>query len=172
LTWLSNIFSEPSDQAKLVAILTSAIVAVLIVLLNQWFLSKRAKRELLIEKVEELYLISGEYVKCCTNLLIPIQGNTNSNIIANYDFPHELPLELTESINRMQMICGLYFSNQHFKTEDYVIENMPLFEIIKKKIRASDGELLTAFEQSREHIEESRDKLFKLCNVLMKKYGH
>jgi hypothetical protein len=172
LTWLSNIFSAPSDQARLIAILISAIVAVLVVLLNQWFMTKRAKRELLIEKVEELYLVSGEYIKCCTNLLIPIQGNTTSNIIANYDYPQELALELTMSINKMQMLCGLYFSSHNFRTEEYVIENMPLFKIIKKKIRASDGELLTAFDKSRDHIEDSRDKLFKLCNELMKKHGH
>jgi len=169
---LSNIFSEPSEQARLIAILISAIVAVLVVLLNQWIMTRRAKRELLIEKIEELYLASEKYIKCCTNLLIPIQGNITSSIITNYDYPQNLALELTESINKIQMICGLYFSSRIFKTEEFVIENMPLFRIIKKKIRASDGELLTAFEQSREHIEDSREKLFKLCNVLMKKYGH
>ena len=65
MNWILEVFSDKSDQARLVAIVISAVVAILVVLLNQWFLSRRSRRELLIEKIEELFSASNEYVSVC-----------------------------------------------------------------------------------------------------------
>ncbi len=69
MNWIIEIFADKSDQAKLVAILISAVVAIFVVLLNQWFVSRRSKRELLIEKIEELFSASNEYVSACRELM-------------------------------------------------------------------------------------------------------
>jgi len=172
LNWLLEIFTDRSDQARLVAILISAVVAVLIVLLNQWFLSRRAKRELLIEKVEELFSVSNQYTKACKGLINSLTDQDLSNLGKNFDLPMELVLEVNGAINRMQMICGLYFRRYPFSPEEYYIWNMPILEIAVKEKVVSDDKAFIAHEESMNHLEISRHKLDSLCESLMRKYGH
>ncbi len=163
-----------------IAILTSAITAITVVFLTQWFLSCRAERELIIKKVEELFLASAEYAKCCTNLLIWVQENEplwvqenephDSN--ADSDILHLLTLELTDSINKMDMICGLYFKGQSFSINEYLINNMPIIEMVKNKTNIPKDKWVNAFNDSKDHIGASRSKLHKLCKALMESYGY
>lgn len=53
--WIAEIFQKPSDRAQFIAILISSIVAVSVVLLNQHFNRKNARRSLNIEKTERFY---------------------------------------------------------------------------------------------------------------------
>ncbi|MGR2884489.1 hypothetical protein ABMX65_22360 [Vibrio vulnificus] len=57
MDFLSSIFAEKAQQAQLISIGVSAFVALIVVLLNQWFLSRRARKEVYIKKIEELYRI-------------------------------------------------------------------------------------------------------------------
>ena len=172
MMWLFEIFSEKADQARLITILLSATVAVLIVLLNQWFISRRSKRELLIEKIEELYLASSHYIKVCTNILNSIAKHKNSEGNKDFNLSEELSIEITEAINRIEMICGLYFEEEKINSEDFYIHNMPIVDIVTKKKQIAEDVSWAAHEKSREHILVSREKLSNLCNKLMKKYGH
>jgi len=55
MQWLTEIFSSSSDQARLVTTLLVAAIAIAVVFINQWFASRRARKDKLIEKLEELY---------------------------------------------------------------------------------------------------------------------
>lgn len=55
MQWLMGVFEASSDQARLVTTILAAIIAVSVVLLNQWFNTKRARKETLIKKIEEIY---------------------------------------------------------------------------------------------------------------------
>ena len=55
MQWLSEIYGSTSDQARLVTTLIAAVIAIMVVFINQWFNSRRARKEKLIEKLEELY---------------------------------------------------------------------------------------------------------------------
>lgn len=121
MNWFLEIFSDKSDQARLIAILISAVVAILVVLLNQWFLSRRSRRELLIEKIEELFSASNDYVSACRELMdssIP-QGSEQSD--KYYEYPSISVNKLNDSITKMQMICGLYFREETFSPEEFYI---------------------------------------------------
>jgi hypothetical protein len=172
LNWIIDIFSSKSDQARLVAILVSALVAILVVLLNQWFLSRRSKRELLIEKVEDLFSASNEYIAACRELMRSLSEPNLNSSDKPYEYPKGSLIKLNDSITKMQMICGLYFRSEKFSPESLHISNMPIFDIAYKVKTLQEGEGHIKSEQSREHIIKSRDKLDKLCKKLMKKYGH
>ncbi|MBU1424551.1 MAG: hypothetical protein KKH12_15580 [Gammaproteobacteria bacterium] len=55
MQWLASIFEATSDQARLATTIIAAIIAIAVVLLNQWYNSKRARKETLIKKIEEIY---------------------------------------------------------------------------------------------------------------------
>ncbi|WP_299595634.1 hypothetical protein [uncultured Microbulbifer sp.] len=170
MSWIFEVFSEKSDQARLVAILISAVVAVMVVLLNQWFLSRRAKRELLIEKIEEIFTASNEYIASCRELLAAL-NNSNSQE-EYYEYPEESVNKLNDSITKIQMICGLYFNSESFNAEDFRIWRMPILEIAHKGKILPEGETHMAYEDSKIHIHTSREKLDDLCKSLMRRYGH
>jgi hypothetical protein len=55
MQWLVTIFESTSDQARLATTIIAAIIAIAVVLLNQLFNARRARKEKLVGKVEEIY---------------------------------------------------------------------------------------------------------------------
>jgi hypothetical protein len=172
LNWLFEIFSEKSDQARLITILISAVVAVSVVLLNQWFLSRRSKRDLLIEKIEELFEASNEYVAACRELMDSLTEQSADLRQEYFNYPASAVNKLNDSITKMQMICGLYFRSEKFDHNKFYIWNMPVLEIAHKGKTLPEGEAHMAHEDSSAHIRKSREELDELCKKLMRKHGH
>lgn len=48
--WIGTVFSTSSDIARFVTVVFSAVVAVLILILNQYFINKRERRNLISTK--------------------------------------------------------------------------------------------------------------------------
>jgi hypothetical protein len=172
LNLLFEIFSDKSDQARLIAILISAGVAVCVVLLNQWFLSRRSKRDLLIKKIEELFEASNEYVAACRELMESLSEQRADLRQEYFSYPASAVNKLNDSITKMQMICGLYFRSDKFDPDKFYIWNMPILEIAHKGKMLPEGEAHMAHEDSRTHIRKSREELDELCKKLMRKHGH
>jgi hypothetical protein len=177
LNWIIDIFSDKSDQARLVTVVLSALVAVFVVLLNQWFNSRRSRRDLLIEKIEELFETSNEYIAACRELLDFLKApNTSVKHLhsgpQNQDLPKNSVNKLNDAVTKMEMICGLYFKSAKFDPKDYYISNMPVLEMMVKDKFVIEGRALVAFEESAAHVVESRKSLDKLCKDLMVKHGH
>ena len=172
MNWIIEIFADKSDQARLVAILISAVVAIFVVLLNQWFVSRRSKRELLIEKIEELFSASNEYVSACRELMEALSQQGIDHPERYYEYPSESVNKLNDSITKMQMICGLYFRAEKFSPDDFYIWRMPILEIAHKEKYLPEGKGHMAYEDSKAHIRTSREKLDDLCKRLMRKHGH
>ncbi|MGL1260233.1 hypothetical protein ACSTKG_00760 [Vibrio parahaemolyticus] len=61
MDWFLKVFSEPRQQAQLVSIVVSALMAIFVLLLNQWFSNRKMLKELRIEKIETLYVSINEY---------------------------------------------------------------------------------------------------------------
>lgn len=57
----------PLTIVTLSAALISAAVALIVAVISQWALSRRAKRELLTKKLEELYLVLNDAASDCVN---------------------------------------------------------------------------------------------------------
>ncbi|MFC4258870.1 hypothetical protein ACFOZ5_07480 [Marinobacter lacisalsi] len=177
LNWIIDIFADKSDQARLVTVVLSALVAIFVVLLNQWFNSRRSRRGLLIEKIEELFETSNGYIAACRELIDSLEEpKTSAQHLhsgpQNQDLPKSSVNKLNDAVTKMEMICGLYFTSARFEPKDYYISNMPVVEIMVKNKFVTDGRALVAFEQSEAHVVESRKSLDKLCRDLMAKHGH
>ena len=61
MDWFLQVFSEPRQQAQLVAIVVSACIAILVLLLNQWFINRKSRKDLHIQKIESLYESINQY---------------------------------------------------------------------------------------------------------------
>lgn len=61
------IIQNPPATITLSAALISAAVALIVTAISQWALSRRAKRELLTKKLEELYLVLNDAASDCVN---------------------------------------------------------------------------------------------------------
>ena len=81
-------------------------------------------------------------------------------------------LDLTASINKIDMLCALYFKGQKFNTQEYDIGYMPIIEITRKKKRITDESWLDAFNISNQYINDNRIKLHDLCKKLMDSHGY
>lgn len=88
--WFSLAFAEPKEQARLFMVLISTFLAITILLLNQWFITRRARKERLIEKLEEL--TTAVHGFCSESLEINrllslghINNETNSNSLRQFN---------------------------------------------------------------------------------------
>jgi len=61
IEWFTKVFSQDGDIAKLLTMIISAIVAMLVVFLNQGMIKKRERRVFLSSKIEELYGVVNEF---------------------------------------------------------------------------------------------------------------
>jgi hypothetical protein len=170
LNWILEIFSDKSEQAKLIAILISSLVAISVVLLNQWFTSRRTKKDLLVEKIEELFSTSHDYIKACKELLEAL-SNPEYNT-PYYSYPKDSKIKFEDSLRKLEMICGLYFPKEGFSIEEFYMWRMPILEIAHKGKFLEEGEGTLILHDSWEHVRKSESYFGELCKKLMKKHGH
>ncbi|MGI2131721.1 hypothetical protein ACRN93_10425 [Shewanella baltica] len=166
--YLIELFSEKSDQVRLVTFLLSALLAVFVVLINQYINTKRNKRDFLLSKIEDLYKASIEYTNLCTEILDDVQHQ-------KVDFPSvnkEHKKEIQNILRKMEMLCGLYFPESRFDTNDYRLWNMEVLEHLGEGKYAEESELHCMWEDARQHIVNSDAKLAVICSNLMKSHGY
>ena len=166
--YLIELFSEKGDQVRLVTFLLSALLAVVVLLINQYINTKRNKRDLLLTKIEDLYRTSINYTNTCTEILDDVQYQ-------KIDYPSvnkEHRREIQNILRKMEMLCGLYFPDSGFDTNDYRLWNMQILEYIEKGKQAEEGELHCMWEDARQHIVNADAKLAVICSNLMKLHGH
>ncbi|MDC3214522.1 hypothetical protein NQU47_18320 [Pseudoalteromonas distincta] len=112
LTWLCSIFAEKAQQAQLITILITAAMAIVVVLLNQYFLTKRARKEIYIKKIEEFHSLIIEY-EVAGNRFIYAKSNND------YEGLKQHGETVDNAIVKMSMIIELYFPSVSFKESDY-----------------------------------------------------
>ncbi len=100
MEWFLEIFDDTSDRARFFAILISSIVAVSVVLLNKHLERKAARRDLFIEKLEDIAI----EVRSLNDLL---------ETLISHDVMVASPqvVKIISSIDRIQVLRLLYFPN-------------------------------------------------------------
>ena len=169
--------TSASDQARILAILVSAlaivvsaIIAIAVVILNQYFLTNRAKKSRMLEKIECLTLVSAQYTQDCLSLLTWVNNNKMER---QSGLPTALNHAIEDSVNKMQMICCLYFRKQGFDVQDYYMYKIPVVEALRRgKEIPDEGFWQEIMDDSHKHVQVNRCKLHKLCQDLMKMHGH
>ena len=85
IEWFQEIFQSSSDKARLISILISALVAIFVLLLNQWFTNRRERNKLISEKIEEMYLTSIDYTNSAHQMLKDLQLKKSQNSAGYHD---------------------------------------------------------------------------------------
>lgn len=149
IAWLSTIFSEKAQQAQLIAIIISAIIAISVVCLNQYFLSKRAKKDIYMKKIEEFYNSILQYEQAGYEHILgdctPEELNNHSRMI-------------NDAVDKMEMIIHLYFSSLDF-IEKYYREPFD---------QDKTSNYIEAISKLDERVQELKSK----SRILMKRYQH
>lgn len=170
--YVIELFSDKADQVRLVTFLLSALLAVTVLLINQWFTSRKARREYLIGKIEELSKLSIEYTELCSEILDDIR---KQDMDPSTDFPTVTVAHFNRVqslIRQMELICGLYFPTSGFDSNNYRLWNMAILEHLEKGWYAEDGVTTCMWEDAKQHIIDSDAKLAVACSRLMKRYGY
>ena len=149
----------------------SAVVAILVVLLNQWFVARRVRKELLLSKIEELYVASSEYVTACRNILYALKEDEHRSEHGYFNPPRNLVDEIGDSLSKIEMICGLYFPEIIFDPDKYGVWNMEIIKAAEKGTFPSEEEGYMMHEDAWQHVRNSRATLDILCGDLMREYG-
>ncbi|EDP60808.1 hypothetical protein AND4_07809 [Vibrio sp. AND4] len=166
--YILELFSAKEDQVKLITFVFSALLAVGVLLTNQYFSKRRARQEYLLKKIEGLAQLSIEYTDICTEILDDIQSQ-------RVDYPtvsREHRRRLIANIRQMQLIIGLYFQDSGFDPNDYYLWNMRVLDVLEKGKACEEGEVYLLFEDARQHVVDSDAKLAVICSGLVKRFGH
>jgi hypothetical protein len=172
LAWLSDAFASNSDRARLIAIVISAVIAIVVLLLNQHFTTKRAKKELLIKKIEEAYQSALSYEKNAKQLLTAINKGERDQA-GNFYLDPALIGAMNDDVEKLEMLIGLYFPNTPFDRDKYYASpSLPVLEIAIKKQKVSEAEAIDAAERTRDIVKRNTSEIKGTCLTLMNQYRH
>lgn len=172
LKWLADSFSPPANRAQLIAIVISALIAILVLLLNQHFATKRARKEILIRKIEEAYQSALAYERHAWKLLSAIyRGGRDDRGYFRLD--RALVDAMNEEVEKVEMLLGLYFPSINFEKERYYAgTTLPVLEIAIKEKIVSEDESIEASENTKDNIVRNAAEIKAICNRLMRQYQH
>jgi hypothetical protein len=132
IEWFTLVFGEPKEQAKLFTIVISTILALTILLLNQWFIIKRARNERLIVKLEELTKAIHAFAT--------IGFEVNRSLHLDKSYNDDLINKFKELGDEVDMLSYLYFKNSSIDSDISAdIINVGIDEIKKPKMPAGSN---------------------------------
>lgn len=129
MDYLFSIFGEKEQQAQLISIGVSAFVALIVVFVNQWFLSRRARKEVYIKKIEELYLAIEEYEDKALQFLLFLKQQKQ---IVDKDTIKEYVNLVSTSLQKVDMYMQLHFDSVEFSLEKYDQLHQEFYEHLYK----------------------------------------
>ncbi|SIT12519.1 hypothetical protein [Neptunomonas antarctica] len=162
--WFNVVFSGPTEQAKLFTVAISTILAVTLLLMNQWFIGNRARKERLIEKLEDLTSAIHEFYS------LGVEVNRCLHLSKKYD---EKAIDKFIGLGiKIDTLCSLYFNNSTIDTSISAdIISIGMEELNKPKLGngatiPSDHPFMEMNEEIHIWFEDSQLKI----KVLIKKH--
>jgi hypothetical protein len=101
--WFTAVFSDPTEQARLFTVAISTILAVSLLLVNQWFISNRARNSRLIEKLEDLTSAIHEFYS--------LGIEVNRSLLLDKKYNEDSIDKFTGVGIKIDTLCSLYFSH-------------------------------------------------------------
>jgi hypothetical protein len=162
-----EIFSTSSEKAKLISILISVVMAIFILLLNQWFTSRREKRKIISSKIEEMYLASIEYCNATNKIISGLVQSSKNSENNDHNFDRVAHEAMNNSILKMEMLCGLYFQDIKFSSSHYSSAVIPIVSAIFEGKVENDIDFFHVYEESCELLRTRDKELKSMCKALM-----
>lgn len=165
--WFLETFSTSSEQAKLFSIVVSVVLAVLILLLNQWFISKRSKKELFVTKVEELLTTIYAYERISLDILSRLFNSTFAD-----QATLDKMAESAEIADKLEMLCVLYFPEITFESDDgqrIILKAHQDVEKVQGNYTHPNSSYAT-YQSSAKNLKELLNPLKESTKAIMKKH--
>ena len=153
MQWLIEIFASPGDKARLVTTLLAVAMALAVVFINQYFASKRARKETLIKKVEEVSFLLLKI----KDIFYEIHNGTITNW-GNSDELDKLDIlnkELIGHIDSARVLSFLYFPILSNSTKKLCTE------YVNYHVYRIEAEGLSKYIESYKSVEPDIDNIFK-----------
>ena len=174
--WFTTVFSQPAQKAQLFSIVLSALVAFSVLLLNQWFTSRRARKDHMIDKIEEFYEAIGEYEKCAFELFNTMftQSEENNQF-------QEVVDRLQTSVQRVEMYIGLHFPEINFDAKAHTkLMQTAYYSLSYAKARRggvgfADDDIRNEMDNVNELLDKVRQNTSHIksdAQALMKRHKH
>lgn len=169
---MSDVFADNSDKARLIAVLVTGLVAVLILLANQYFAVRKSRKELLIKKIEECYQSALAYEKSARTLLKAIhKGGRDER--GNFVLDPTLIDAMNDEVEKLEMLMGLYFPKIKFNKEQYFAgPTLPIMEIAIKEKKVTEDEAIEVAYRTRDNVASNVAAIKAICADLMERYRH
>jgi len=173
IEWVDTIFYDNSDKAKFITVFFSALVAVSVIILTQLFISRRERKQLLIEKVEEIYVALLFYQKFGIEYLALISNfsedySDEEEQQSTYKQLKEQQSTYEKVINSGQtvtMLMELYFS--YIPSQDYDVEGIIKVLVEKMEYKSEKGDTpFGLFADIRGEFLEKIENMKKVCRKL------
>ncbi|ACH64406.1 hypothetical protein [Aliivibrio fischeri] len=165
--WFSKTFESATQQATLFSIAVSTTLAVLLLLLNQWFSTQKDKRNLRAAKLEEFASTIYSYERLCFDILSRLYQQAPSDQITINKM-----VESVEISDKIEMLSSLYFPNIPFdskltqKTIYKVHRQFDMLELNNK----SDPSSYISYGDATKTVKEVLSELKASVKLEMKKY--
>ena len=165
IEWVLNIFDSPSDKARFVTVVFSAIVAVLILLLNQYFINKRENRQMFVTKLEEIYTNILEFQKKGAEFIST--GGWQLDETDKYK-ERDTYQEVSNSAQSITMLFELYFPKEKIASSE--IESTVKILRYKLEYNAKEGdETFDTYMKIHDEFEEKIQQLKNICKEISQK---
>ncbi|TMP55551.1 hypothetical protein [Pseudoalteromonas sp. S1612] len=156
MQYLSTIFESTADQARLVTVIFSTLIAIFVVFLNHYLQKRRERKELLRDKISKLYKLSNEYRSTGIEWT-----NSLMNGLANGVKPTAtLVNNVHSTVSNITMIKELYFQNEKMNFKSFDPVSLPIYKNINEESREKSNDLLN----------DNSLYLQKECRRLIKKH--
>ena len=171
LTWLKN---NPTGVTTLSTALLSAAVAVMVLVVSQWALSRRNRKEFLTNKLEELYLLInqvGEHNVERFELLVKLaSGECNFENTTRAEAMKTYGLDIHKKI---VMLIRLYFPKLSKSHQELFIANQKINTIIYKLAKGgetNDSECNNAMSKFAARLNSFEEEIIQNMNILLESH--
>ena len=105
-SWFEGVFSTSDQKVQLIAIVSSTLIAVFALLVNQWLVRRTARNELMLSKYELAYNHTVQL-----NAVMVKVYSSEQNITPD---KQDLELLIVTHAQELNGLCALYFPNINF----------------------------------------------------------
>ncbi|TOQ63563.1 hypothetical protein [Vibrio parahaemolyticus] len=167
--WFIKTFDSAQQQATLFSIVVSTILAISLLLMNQWFTSRKAKADLKVLKLEELMNTLYAYERLCFDV---IAQSCNKKAAEESVF-HKMT-ESVELADKIEMLTTLYFPSIEYKSEDtqYLLSKIHVNCLLHANAEEkwSEEDRISLFNQDTSDIKSLISVIKNSAKIEMKKY--
>jgi hypothetical protein len=160
IQYFLNIFSNISDQARLLLVLITAFITIFVVFINDYLQRKRARKELLTSKIEEMYQAASQYSVLMGKILLILEEARKTTTYPKIDIISSgLADSVENEINKIEMVMKLYFPSHVIALDDFRWSALPIKKVVSSLSISNTSEV----------AHKNKEVVYEICQGLVNK---